>query len=153
MLAADPAQWRFPVLVAIMEPNVIHPIRELTDEEKQKLSDYTKLAMKYRSRFELFKILHRNYEEWWRYIQSLLRSVDGLSEPELLEINRLLMNFMTATKSLIDQVRRYYKQEFKGSPDQDALNDYAHFTKTYVTSCSIVDYRLRNFRGLSPATR
>jgi hypothetical protein len=46
--------------------------------------------------------LHRNYEEWWRYIQSLLRPVDGLSEPELLEIDRLLMNFMTAAKSVID---------------------------------------------------
>lgn len=144
MLPADPAQWKLPVLMAFPKVGVMHPIRELTDEEVTKLSDYTAQAMKYRSRFELFKILNRNYEEWWNYIQGLLLPVDGLSEPELLEIDRLLMNYMTAAKSVIDQCRRLYKQEFKGTPEEDDLNNY--IAKCEQQSWPFAFYQdLRNF--------
>lgn len=144
MLPADPSEWKLPVLLAFPEVGIMHPIRELTDEEVKKLDDYTALAMKYRSRFELFKILNRNYEEWWRYIQSLLRPVNGLSEPELLEIDRLLMNYMTSAKSVIDQCQGYYKQEFRGTPEEDDLKNY--IKKCEQKSWPFAFYQdLRNF--------
>ena len=66
--------------MAVPKPGTLTPIREFTEQEEQKFKDYTKLVIRYRSRFELFEILRRNYEEWWNFTQSLLRPIEGLSK-------------------------------------------------------------------------
>jgi hypothetical protein len=50
MFPSGPAEWKYPVLVAIPKPVASTQFEKLSDEEKQKHADYTKLAFIYRRR-------------------------------------------------------------------------------------------------------
>ena len=114
---------RFPLLGALSGPGYnITPIRELTPEEQEGVKTHTKQAAKGREMFKLFKITARNYEEWTKYTNSLLTPAPQLTADETVELDRLMLNFLTAAKSVIDHFRMHYKQAF---PDkEDAYDAY-----------------------------
>ena len=69
---------------------------------------------KARNRFRLFKIVHRNYEEWQKFVKPMPREKrSSLGENEMLvESDRLMQNFLNSAKALFDHFAQYYKQTY-----------------------------------------
>ena len=142
---ADPNKWKLPVLAAVTGPNFnIHGIRELSSEEQRKLEEYTKLTAQARSRFKLFTILQKNYREWWGYTRSLLTPGDNLESDEMLELDRLMLNFLSSAKSVIDHFRQEWIQAFRKT-EKEAL--FAAYIKKLEDGCWAFAFfqDLRNF--------
>ncbi|WP_218280050.1 hypothetical protein [Verrucomicrobium spinosum] len=96
----------------------VKAVRELSDAEQAKIEEYTKVGAHARNRFKLFAILRRNYEQWGNYVRSLLTPTKDLVEDEMLELDRLLLNFQSSAKSVIDHFRQDWIQVHRGSPDE-----------------------------------
>jgi len=119
---------RCPALVGITIPHVQNPIpllvRELTTEEIRELPEHKKVAITNRQRFTLFLIVKRNYAEWFQYTKSLLKPIDGLSDDEMTELDRLMLNFLSSARSLIDHFAQYYKQTHRNTPEGGKYSEY-----------------------------
>lgn len=139
--------WKCPILAgSIFQGSNIHiePIRELTSEEVVKLDQYTETATNARNRFKLFAILRRNYEQWLGYTRSLLQPGDNLDRDELLELDRLLLNFLSAAKSTLDHFRQDWIQTYRGTDREGGLQE--RLGKLESTSWAFAFFQdLRNF--------
>jgi hypothetical protein len=141
----DPNKWKLPVLAVVTGPGInIHGIRELSEEEQNKLAAYTKLAASARNRFKLFTILKRNYSEWWKYTRSLLSPGDDLEPDEMLELDRLMLNFLSSAKSVLDHFKQEWIQAFRKT---DKEEDFMKFLKRLEDGCWAFAFfqDLRNF--------
>lgn len=99
-------------------------VRELTSEEESKVSEYAKVSSAARNRFKLFTILQRNFKEWEDYIRSLLVPDGDLKTDEMVELDRLQLNFLSAAKSLLDHFRQHWIQKHRKSPREATFSDF-----------------------------
>lgn len=98
----------------------IHKVRELTEEEVNRSDEFMAVAAEARNRFRLFQILHLNYESWHSFTKSLLRPED-LGADETIELDRLMLNFLTSARALIDHFRQYYVRTYRNTVQETAL--------------------------------
>jgi len=141
----DPTKWKFPVLASITDPGFhLSGIRELTEDEQEKLAEYTKIAASARNRFKLFMILKKNYSEWWDYTRSLLSPNDNLEPDEMVELDRLMLNFLSSAKSVLDQFKQHWTQAYRGTGKE---NDFKNYIKKLEDGCWAFAFfqDLRNF--------
>ena len=122
---SDPRQWNPPILVGVVGPGMnVQGIREITEAEQAKIEEHKKLAVKARNRFKLFAILRRNYDEWWNYTRSLLAPTDSLTQDEMVELDRLLLNYLSAAKSLLDHFRQHWMQSYRRTENEADFKNY-----------------------------
>lgn len=115
----------FPILVGITNPGTnIHVVRPLTDDEKRKLTEYTKVLAIARSRFKLFAILRGNYKQWADYITSLLKPGGDLTDSEMIELDRLLLNFLSSAKSVLEHFKQHWTQAHRNTPREKEFKTY-----------------------------
>lgn len=127
MNSTDPKSWKFPVLASLYGgPLDFTPIRELSDEETQELEHHKSLWIAAKNRFVLFKILNRNYSVWVNYIHSLLTSGDNLNDDQKAELDRLLMNFLSSAKALIDHFKQHWVQKHRDSEREKEFLDFTN---------------------------
>jgi hypothetical protein len=126
-MSPDPTSWQFPVLAAVSAPFHIQGIRELSAEEQSKIDSFTKVSVDARNRFKLFTILQKNYDDWTKYIQSLFTQDDGFNEDEMVNLDRLQLNYLSSAKSLLDQFRQHWIQVYRNT---DKASEYDEFLKT-----------------------
>jgi len=143
----DPKTWEFPVLGGLISKGTtfnIVALRSLTADEQKKNEAYSQVAANARNRFKLFTILKGNYEQWWSYTRSLLVPAENLDDDEMVELDRLLLNFQSAAKSVIDQFRQEWIQQFRGKSEE---NQYDEYIKKLEAGCwSFAFFQdLRNF--------
>jgi hypothetical protein len=124
---ADPANWSFPVIAGLTEPFHFHGIREMTLEEVVKNDEYTRIVTRARNRFRLFSILSRNYADWNQYTRSLFTPNEGLTDNELVELDRLQMNFLSSARALLDHFRQHWIQAFRNTSKE---KDYDNFIRS-----------------------
>jgi hypothetical protein len=135
---------RLPALVALISESHFHVLRSLNEEEKIRLKKYAPLVAEYRSLFKLFTILKRNFEQWQMHVNSLFTPVQGLSNDEMLELDRLQMNFQSSAKSLLDQFRTHWTRKFRGTSKEKEFQDTLE--KLSKVSWSFAFFQdLRNF--------
>jgi len=116
----DPQKWKLPVLAVVTGPGInIHAVRELSESEQAKLAEFTALVASARNRFKLFTILKKNYSEWWEYTRSLLSPGDNLEPDEMLELDRLMLNYLSSAKSLLDHFKQHWTQAHRNT-DREA---------------------------------
>ena len=119
----DPTTWTYPVIAAIAGPGMrITGIRELTVDEVSKVKEYAKVCSAARNRFKLFAILQKNYSQWREYIQSLLKPGDDLDDDQMVELDRLQLNFLSSAKSLLDHFRQEWTQKHRKTPKEKEFN-------------------------------
>jgi len=124
---SDPESWNYPVLAGITGPGMhITGIRELTTNEVAKVDEYATVWSDARSRFKLFTILQRNYRQWKDYIQSLLVPDGDLDDDQMVELDRLQLNFLSAAKSLLDHFKTHWTQKHRNTPRDKAFVDFIH---------------------------
>lgn len=129
----DPTKWKLPVLAVVTGPGIhIDAIRELTEDEQDKLAEYTKIAASANNRFKLFAILSRNYEEWWNYTRSLLAAGGELVSDEMLELDRLLMNFLSSAKSVLEHFKQEWTQIYRKTERE---GDFKIYIKKLEDNC------------------
>ncbi len=119
-------------------------VRTLSSSDVRALRKHTQTAIQNRKRFQLFLIVKRNYAEWLRYTLALLKPINGLSEDEQVELDRLLMNFLSSARALIDHFAQYHKQTFRKTADETKYADY--LAKLEANSWAFAFFQdLRNF--------
>ena len=101
----------------------IRRLRALTEEEHRLYTDFLSITVKARNRFRMFKLLELNYRAWDTLIKALLRP-ETLHEDEMLELDRMLLNFLTSARALLDHFTQYYVQTHRGTPQEDKFRDY-----------------------------
>ena len=121
-MGTDITKWRLPALIGIDQSFKIRLVRELTDEEQKNLKDFTTADSDARNRFKLFIILERNHQQWLNFVQSLRADQEGLIDDEMIELDRLQLNYQTAARSLLDHFRQHWKQTFKNTPSSGRLD-------------------------------
>jgi len=77
------------------ERKIFHQVRDLTDEEIAKYEKYQPIVAEAHNRFKLFRILGSNFNEWVNYMNSLLTSQPRNDEYDWLQLDRLLLNYLT----------------------------------------------------------
>jgi hypothetical protein len=149
-LVAAPANlssFKCPALVGIDENGgAIVPffVRPLNPADVKALRKHTQTAIQNRKRFQLFLIVKKNSAAWLRYTLALLRPIDGLSEDEQVELDRLLMNFLSSARSLIDHFSQYHMQTFRKTADETKYKEY--LAKLETNSWAFAFFQdLRNF--------
>jgi hypothetical protein len=78
--------------------NRLQFVRDLSSDEIAKHEKHISFFTDARSRFHLFKILGRNYVEWTSYINLLLNPLTNNDEDAMLQLDRLLLNYLTDQK-------------------------------------------------------
>jgi hypothetical protein len=101
----------------------IRRLRALTEEEHRLYTDFLAVAVKARNRFRMFKLLELNYRAWDSLIKALLRP-ETLHEDEMLELDRMLLNFLTSARALLDHFTQYYVQAHRGTAEENKFRDY-----------------------------
>jgi hypothetical protein len=75
-------------------------LRDLTPGELSSHKHYQPLTGAAMERLELFKLLAHNYQEWKTYIESLLCAQPLGDEDAKLNLNRLLLNYLTCAYTI-----------------------------------------------------
>ena len=101
----------------------IHKVRDLTPQETQDHLEHTRVAAEAVEHFSLFKILVRNFTEWSDYLRSLFHP-GSLQADEKLELNRLLLNYLTCAKAVIDHFEIAYSEQF---PETDQKGEFRKY--------------------------
>lgn len=142
---AELDKFKMPALAAVSEPGFnIHIIREIPEDEQKKYQQFAKIAAEARNRFKLFAILNKNYSEWWNYTRSLLSPSGDLVEEEMLELDRLLLNFLSSTKSVLDHFRQHWIQAYRGTPQETEFPSFIEKIEAQSWAFSFFQ-DLRNF--------
>ena len=105
--------------------NRVHFVRDLTEEEIAKHKKYTAIFAEARGRFHLFKILSRNYEEWISYINFLLNPLSKNDENDMLQLDRLLLNYLSSAYTTHEHLKASFRRRFRKTPAK--LKDYDNF--------------------------
>ena len=94
------------------------PIRDLTDNELRSEANYKARFVEILSRFSLFRILEKNYQEWWSFTRKLLIPGNRDFEQDRLELNRLLMNYLSSAYSIVEHMEKSYTQRFRNDTEK-----------------------------------
>jgi hypothetical protein len=105
-------------------------LRDLTPGELSLHERYQPLTGAAMERLALFKLLAHNYEEWKTYLESLLSAQPLGDEGAKLNLNRLLLNYLTCAYTIREHFQVVLKQRFRGDPSK--ISDYEAFIQRLV---------------------
>ncbi|HTX22455.1 MAG TPA: hypothetical protein VMD27_11460 [Candidatus Aquilonibacter sp.] len=121
-----------------------HLVRNLTDAEVTNYEKYTPIVAEARNRFKLFRILGSNFNEWTGYISSLLNSQVRNDENDWLQLDRLLLNYLTCAYTIQEHFKASFQRRFR--KDAVKLKEYSDFLdKLYHSAWAFAFYI--DFRG------
>jgi hypothetical protein len=119
-------------------------IRELTDDEIANYEKFTPIVAEAHNRFKLFRILGSNFNEWTSYINSLLNPQSRNDENDWLQLDRLLLNYLTCAYTIQEHFKASFQRRFR--KDAAKLKEYRDFVdKICRTSWAFAFYL--DFRG------
>ena len=107
----------------------IHRLRALTKDEHRHYKEFLAITVKARNRFRMFKLLELNYRAWNSLIKALLRP-ETLHDDEMLELDRMLLNFLTTARALLDHFTQYYVQTYQGTSEENKFGDHLELLGT-----------------------
>jgi hypothetical protein len=120
-------------------------IRDLSGDEIERNDRYMPLTGEALERLVLFKILARNYEEWRSYVRSLLSGKPfGDESDEKLNLNRLLLNYLTCAYTIQEHFKAALKTRFRGEPAK--IKQYEEFVDRLCEKSKDIAFFL-DFRG------
>jgi len=102
-----------------------HRVRDLNEEEIANYEKYTPIIAEAHNRFKLFRILGHNYNEWIAYINSLLNSQSRNEENDWLQLDRLLLNYLTCAYTIQEHFMVSFRRRFRQDPAK--LKEYDDF--------------------------
>jgi hypothetical protein len=105
-------------------------LRNLSSNELSLHDRYRPLTGEAMERLTLFKVLAHNYEEWKKYIESLLSAQPLGDEYAKLNLNRLLLNYLTCAYTIREHFQVVLKQRFRTEPSK--LKDHESFLQRLV---------------------
>lgn len=107
------------------DPLSLQVVRDLSPEEAVAHQRYTPLVGAALERLVLFKALSLNYNEWKLYIDSLLSAQPLGDEDARLNVNRLLLNYLTCAYTIREHFQVSLKHRFRNDPAK--LKEYDGF--------------------------
>jgi hypothetical protein len=119
-------------------------VRDLTEVEISAHIKYTLIVGEARERFKLFKILQKNHSEWRQYLNSLLNPQPGDHDEETLELERLLLNYLTCAYTIKEHFEVSFVQRFRKDPVKQ--KEHQKFINMLCTKCWPFGFFL-DFRG------
>src|SRR5271166_2918068 len=99
-------------LVAQLGPQFT-PVRDLTEAEISNHDQYVPVIVEARKSLDPFKILQMNYREWRRYLDSLLSTRPSDGTQECLELNRLLLNYLSSAYAILEHFKISHARRFR----------------------------------------
>lgn len=103
----------------------IHFIRDLNEREITSYHQYTPIIAEAGNRFKLFRILGQNHAAWTSCIRSLLNCESRNDEHDWLELDRLLLNYLTAAYTIQEHFQVSFRRRFR--KDLSRLKEYDDF--------------------------
>jgi hypothetical protein len=100
-------------------------VRDLSETEISDHLKYVPIIGEARDRLKLFKILQGNYREWREYLNGLLNSRAGNHEQEALELDRLVLNYLTCAYTIREHFKVSFVQRFRN--DAQKRNGHRDF--------------------------
>jgi hypothetical protein len=97
-------------------------IRDLSEDEVIQYGKSMAVYAAARNRFRLFRIFHLNYKAWEGFVKAT-RKPGGALGDEMLELDRLMLNFLTAAKALIDHFTQFYIQSHRKTPEENHFSE------------------------------
>jgi len=119
-------------------------IRKLNEQEIENYKKFTPIIAEAHNRFKLFRILRDNFNEWIAYITSLLTSSPRNEENDWLQLDRLLLNYLTCAYTIQEHFMVSYRQRFR--KDEPKLKDYEDFIEKLCQTSWAFAFFL-DFRG------
>ena len=105
--------------------NRLQFVRDLSSDEIAKHEKYISVFTDARSRFHLFKILGRNYVEWTSYINLLLNPLTNNDEDAMLQLDRLLLNYLSCAYTIHEHFKTSFRRRFR--KNEAKLKEYDDF--------------------------
>ncbi len=90
-----------------------HVFRKLEENEIAEHQKYTPIIAEATNRFNLFRILAQNYSEWKSYVNSLLNATTNNTGNEMLELDRLLLNYLTCAYTIQEHFKASFQRRFR----------------------------------------
>jgi len=87
--------------------------RELTADELKQHALFKPVVAEARNRLALFRVLDENYREWSDYLQSLLHPGPMDEDAIVLNLERLLLNYLTCAHHLRAHFEASFQQRFR----------------------------------------
>lgn len=87
--------------------------RKLEENEIAEHEKYTPIIAEAGNRFNLFRILAQNYSEWNSYVNSLLNATTSNTGNEMLELDRLLLNYLTCAYTIQEHFKVSFQRRFR----------------------------------------
>jgi hypothetical protein len=105
--------------------NNFHFFRALEAKEIADHNKFTTIIAEARNRFNLFRILGQNYSEWKSYIESLLNAKMSHDGDEMLQLDRLLLNYLTCAYTIQEHFKVSFQRRFrKNAAKQKEYRDF-----------------------------
>jgi hypothetical protein len=118
-------------------------VRKLNEAEVASYEKYSPTIAEAHNRFKLFRILGQNYNEWIAYINSLLSSQSRNEENDWLQLDRLLLNYLTCAYTIQEHFMVSFRRRFRKTPAK--INEYGDFMdkvcKTSWAFAFFLDFR------------
>lgn len=141
-------------------------LRDLTGEEIAQHRRFTPIVVEAESRLRLFQILSLNFREWTEYINKLLVGEVGKDEDGVVQLDRLLLNYLACAYTLREHFevsfqRRYRKDLVEKKKYDEFLNRlcehswaFAFFLdfRGYVQHCGLGIQRFNRNAGMTRVT-
>jgi hypothetical protein len=87
--------------------------RDLTAEELKQHALFKPVVAEAKNRLALFRVLDENHREWGHYLQSLLHPGPADEEAVVLNLERLLLNYLTCAHHLRQHFEASFQQRFR----------------------------------------
>ena len=90
-----------------------HDLRDLSAEELKQHALFKPVVAEAKNRLALFRVLDENYREWSDYLQTLLHPGSMDEEAVVLNLERLLLNYLTCAHHLRQHFETSFQQRFR----------------------------------------
>src|ERR1700678_2160592 len=100
-------------------------VRDLDANEVANHDKFTAIIAEAGNRFNLFRVLGQNYLEWKSHVDSLLNAKTMNDGGEMLQLDRLLLNYLTCAYTIQEHFRVSFQRRFrKDAVKQKEYNDF-----------------------------
>ena len=93
--------------------NRFHLVRTLSENELANHKKFIPIFVEAHNRFKLFRILDCNYKEWAAYINVLRGPEPRNEDNDYLQLDRLLLNYLTAAYTIQEHFDVSFKRRFR----------------------------------------
>ncbi len=124
--------------------NALAVLRDLTPEEESKHASFVRIFAEARNRLSLFKMLSKNYDQWSSFVSSLLTAEIRDHDDTQIELNRLLLNYLTFAYTIREHFEVSYRQRHK--KNEKKLKEYDEFIDRFCDKCWAFAF-ISDFRG------